>query len=244
MRLITIKLVIEKLLILFVIFPNIYSHSEIGKNVTFLSRSYTLKQWDLIKSTLKCFSNNGRWVNKGKHSGMLYDQPCAWSRYVQTKCDMTILSTNMTGLDYVWKSNTECSSNIDLNISPWNRDKMCKLLESHNILLLGDSLQDEWFSSIAGALINSSISNPRNISKSFLCGSNPIFKNSYRGIGGVIPYQQLVTSNFNCGNSIITNLRHDHFLIANSGDGYNRTILTVGMSIKYSYIILYIILMN
>jgi len=193
-------------------------------SVWFLNKSYSTSEWKEINEVIQCMSTNGEWVYRGTHSGMLYDRPCMWNRYVTGKCNVSELEDKMHGLDYLWQAHIDCSNGTMNKILPWNRESMCHLLRNHNVLMLGDSLQDEWFYSLTSALIRSTFDHPAG--NTWACSHDPKFMNAYSGNGGDVPYQIIDTSIFNCGNSKLYNLRHDHFFLSHKDAIYNRTVLT------------------
>ena len=214
------------LIFTFILLGTSYGSDFNEKSITFLNRSYTTSEWSAINEVIQCMSTKGEWVYKGKLSGMLYDRPCMWNRYVTGKCNVSELEDKMHGLDYVWQAHTNCSKGGINKILPiqWNRESMCRLLSNHNILMLGDSLQDEWFYSLTSSLIRSTFDHPEG--KTWACSHDPKFMNAYRGIGGDVQYQIIDTSIFNCGNSKLYYVRHDHFFLSHKNAVYDRTVLT------------------
>lgn len=189
-------------------------------NTSFLSQVYRHDKWMRIKASIHCISNYGFWSFVGDRGGLLYQSPCYDGRYALGKCHIDYLYKNMSGLDYVWSTDGTdklCGMKRNVSVLPFDRDRMCSLLDGRRILLLGDSITDEFFYSLASTLIQSRS-----------CRSSKEFSDGFRTVfefGGNISYQLLETSAFECGRTTsIYVVRHDHFLISEFGDSYTATI--------------------
>jgi hypothetical protein len=188
-------------------------------NISFLSQVYRHDKWMRIKASIHCISNYGFWSFVGDRGGLLYQSPCYDGRYALGKCHIDYLYKNMSGLDYVWSTHGTdklCGMKRNLSVVPFNRDYMCSLLDGRRILLLGDSITDEFFYSLASTLI-----------QSHSCRSSKEFNNGFHTVfefGGNISYQLLETAAFGCGRAYIYVVRHDHFLISEFGDEYTATV--------------------
>lgn len=188
-------------------------HSNGGKPFHFLGKNYSPTHWNEIKSFIHCMTNRGEWTKTSRLSGLLYKSPCNWARYVEGKCEITNLVENMVGLDYTWAHpNSMCTfpGRPDITIESFDRDNMCKMLTDRNMLVLGDSISEEFFYSLASAVIQANET----------CPKTKEFKSAYFGVGGLSPYQQITTSKFGCSNSVLSYLRHDYFLMSQEGDKY------------------------
>jgi len=187
-------------------------------NTSFLSQVFKHDKWQRIKSNMHCIYNYGFWNFVGDRGGLLYQSPCYDGRYALGKCHIDYLYKNMSGLDYVWSINGAhklCGIRRNVSVLPFDRDRMCTLLDGHRILLLGDSITDEFFYSLASALIQSRSCRS---SKGFMDGFHTVFE-----FGGNISYQLLDTAAFQCGQASVYVVRHDHFLISDFGDKYTAT---------------------
>jgi len=205
--------------------PNLKSPPESSvaeaahSNTSFLSQVYRHDKWMRIKASIHCISNYGFWSFVGDRGGLLYQSPCYDGRYALGKCHIDYLYKNMSGLDYVWSTygtDKLCGLKRNVSVLPFDRDHMCSLLDGHRILLLGDSITDEFFYSLASTLIQS---HSCRSSKEFNDGFHTVFE-----FGGNISYQLLETSTFECGRTSIYVVRHDHFLISEFGDEYTATV--------------------
>jgi len=212
------------LILAFIILGSCHGTDYNEKSVTFLNRFYSTSEWNAIDEVIHCMSTKGEWVYKGKLSGMLYDRPCMWNEYVTGKCNISELVDKMHGLDYVWQAHSDCSKGENNKILPvtWDRESMCRLLSNHNVLMLGDSLQNEWFYSLTSALIQSTFNHPEG--KTWACSHDPKFMKAYSGKGGDVPYQIIDASIINCGHNKLFFLRHDHFFLSHKNAFYNRTV--------------------
>lgn len=179
----------------------------------FLGKEYSRTRWNEIKSFIHCMTNHGGWTKSSRLSGLLYKQPCMWNRYAEGKCAISSLVENMVGLDYTWTHpNNICAfpGRPDITIEPFDRDNMCRLLYDRNMLVLGDSIAEEFFFSFVSAIFQANDT----------CHENPAFRSSYFGVEGPSPYRQIDTSKFGCSNAVLTGVRHDYFLMSQEGDQY------------------------
>lgn len=201
------------LVLLFCLLNNTAAAEQLEKHIKFLGKTYSRAQWRDIKSMIHCMTNRGTWTNTGRLSGLIYQSPCYWARYVQGKCETANLHANMTGLDYTWTyKNHTCSisGRSDITVQPFNHDAMCKLIDKKSIMILGDSISDEFFFSLGSALIQSKGK----------CMDSGEMHVGYVGVGGTIPYQQFHTNKFGCSSTVVTYLRHDYFVMSEEGDTY------------------------
>ena len=166
---------------------NGYRHDD---SIMFLEHNFSIPTWSKIQSQINCIVSNGDWVNKHtrNHESKIYEYPCIHMRYTEGECSRPNYN-NRVGLNFSWEVSNDC--NYDSKSYQWSSQDMCKLLSFQRVLVLGDSLSEEFFLSLYSALVN----------------TDERFKEGY--LPSCDKY-----------NVSLWMIRHDHFIITETNQNY------------------------
>ena len=120
--------------------------------VSFLGRHFGLSEWRRLKGELECMAGNASWVKfPSRDAVKLYDRPCAHYYNDAPFCNRT---EGRAALSYAWRTHeaAPCKSRL----RRWTSADLCALVRSINLnlLLVGDSIQQEFFMTLYSALRN------------------------------------------------------------------------------------------
>lgn len=130
--------------------------SETSDYITFFGKNYSWHEWNAERDYLHNLLTHGSWVDAWEAEvdyAPLYNHFCFWSvnnyllKYTSKQC---LDSPGMQGTRYIWKS-----SLLGRTVAPWSLERMCKIMNGRNLLLIGDSLQEEIFYAAISAISRS-----------------------------------------------------------------------------------------
>ena len=137
------------MLLLFALF--ICSFVSFCDTLHFFDINYGLNEWNEIQSNLRHHLTFGQWVNAWESIDYqpIYWRFCFWGVnsyllrfFMGTMC---FLSPGARGYRYLWEPSAR-------KLHSWSQDTMCKIMNGKNLLLIGDSIQEEIFYALISSM--------------------------------------------------------------------------------------------
>ena len=154
--------------------PDHTLHNKHNKYVSFLEKKINLNHWEAYKSHLTKLLTIGDWVDAQrtmKDWKPLYDVPCTdVPKYIGHHC---AVSTATQGYAWAWNphnisssSHSEHSEHSEHGAQShhhhlhshhwrnWDVEGMCRVMNGRNLMLIGDSINEEFYSTLAASLLS------------------------------------------------------------------------------------------
>eukprot|EP01041_Mallomonas_annulata_P003233 gene3233-6398_t len=124
---------------------NISSHDHIQ----FVGLNFTSASWKQVKEQIHCALANGDWIENMPHLPFHREKSLC---HIDYKKDSGCLNvTQGAGIHYSWKvKHGQCLSNHI--IAPFSSETMCRLLRDEHVLLVGDSLTEQFAFTLFGLI--------------------------------------------------------------------------------------------
>lgn len=120
---------------------------QYAQNVRFMGKTHQMKDWRRMKRHLHKLYSEGKWVEEALTGDLkiMYDRACTLSAiFTRGNC---ISSPSFQGYRWKWKPTRE-----DTQWLNWSPELMCKIANGRNIMVVGDSLNEQlyytWVSSV------------------------------------------------------------------------------------------------
>ena len=102
-----------------------------------------------VNDDINCWSTNGYWRQGSPH--IVNNRACSRNRYSENRCAQ--LTRNSSGIDHVhyhygWEVGAD---RCERPFEPWSLENACNLLAGETVMMVGDSLQEEFHFSLLAA---------------------------------------------------------------------------------------------
>ena len=148
-----------------------YYHGQLQARVhatpCFFGERSLIKQWDTYQKQINCFGQSGQWVPKAGDPGNALIPQTVNVSLPNSHCAITSVTT------FEWTLNPTCFGSIHKINQKIAINEVCNIMKGRNLMLVGDSLTNQFGASMIYALFESNVKitrpivNVRGISQSF-----------------------------------------------------------------------------
>lgn len=195
-----------------------------------------------INNEIQCWNDHGSWSYNKKLINIVNKKSCSKNRYNSDQCESLTnngsSSINHNHYHYHWYvDNSKCNKKFNR----WSFDEMCLLLANESVMMVGDSLQEEFYFSLLSSVWkynDPATCNPSPI-ETIKCGGISSTSDSFKVSFIRNDYLSLTTTNTDTEHEWITklDLYKTTILILNKGAHYkNDDEMISNLKITLSYV--------